>query len=278
MMKKWVILSVIVLVCLAAGYYVWQNQTQSKSLTLYGNVDIRTVNTSFRVSGRLVELFKNEGESVVPGELLAKIDPKPYQISLEQSQAQVAQARAAYDYAERYYQRQMQLIKTSAISQNQLDDSQTAKDQAWANLTAAKANTDQALLTLQDTELYAPEAGTVLVRAVEPGTMLSAGTTVYSVAISQPIWIKAYIDEVNLAQAIPDRKVYIYTDARPNKSYIGHIGFVSSQAEFTPKTVETAVLRTSLVYRFRIVVDQTGEGKADELLRQGMPVTVEFAQ
>ena len=83
--------------------------------------------------------------------------------------------------------------------------------------------------------------------------------------------VRAYVDERNLDQAQPGRKVLLYTDGRPNKPYHGQIGFVSPTAEFTPKTVETPDLRTDLVYRLRIVVTD-----ADDALRQGMPVTVQF--
>ena len=67
------------------------------------------------------------------------------------------------------------------------------------------------------------------------------------------VWVRAYVDERNLDQAQPGRKVLLYTDGRPDKPYHGQIGFVSPTAEFTPKTVETPDLRTDLVYRLRIV-------------------------
>lgn len=275
-MKKFLIIAVIAIIAAVTGYFIWQNSSKDTTITLYGNVDIRTVNSNFRVAGRLTELSKEEGDYVKIGDLLATIDDEPYQIGLQQAQAQVLQAQATYDYAERNFQRQSELMKTNAVSKDQLDNSKTARDQAQANLALALANVEQAKLNITDSQLYSPTEGTILTRAIEVGTMLNSATTVYAISIAKPIWIKAYIDEINLAQAIPGRKVYIYTDARPNEPYIGQIGFVSSTAEFTPKTVQTEVLRTDLVYRLRIQVNQNGEGKADELLRQGMPVTIKF--
>lgn len=275
-MKKFLIIAVIAIIAAVTGYFIWQNNSKDTTITLYGNVDIRTLNSNFRVAGRLTELSKEEGDYVKVGDLLATIDDEPYQIGLQQAQAQVLQAQATYDYAERNFQRQSELMKTNAVSKDQLDNSKTARDQAQANLALALANVEQAKLNITDSQLYSPTEGTILTRAIEVGTMLNSATTVYAISIAKPIWIKAYIDEINLAQAIPGRKVYIYTDARPNEPYIGQIGFVSSTAEFTPKTVQTEVLRTDLVYRLRIQVNQNGEGKADELLRQGMPVTIKF--
>lgn len=276
-MKKYLIMILITVISAITIYY-WHKDEQPSNTTLYGNVDIRTVNSSFRVAGRLIELYQQEGDSVKPDDLLAKLDDSPYQIALQQAEAQVLQSQAAYDYAISYYNRQLELMKTSSTSKDHLDSSKTTSEQALANLKQAQAMVAQAQLNIADTLLYSPTNGTILTRAIEPGTMLNAGTTVYAISITQPIWIKAYIDEVNLSQAVPGRDVYIYTDARPNEPYIGKIGFVSPTAEFTPKTVETEVLRTALVYRLRIKVNQDGEGKADDMLRQGMPVTIKLTR
>ncbi|MDN7221285.1 efflux RND transporter periplasmic adaptor subunit, partial [Klebsiella pneumoniae] len=118
----------------------------------------------------------------------------------------------------------------------------------------------------------APSDGTLMTRAVEPGTMLNAGGTVLTLSLTHPVWVRAYVDEKNLGQAQPGQEVLLYTDSRPDKPYHGKIGFVSPSAEFTPKTVETPDLRTDLVYRLRIVVTD-----ADGALRQGMPVTISFS-
>ncbi len=89
--------------------------------------------------------------------------------------------------------------------------------------------------------------------------------------LTRPVWVRAYVDELNHDKAHPGRNVVLYTDCRPDKPYHGEIGFVSPTAEFTPKTVETPDLRTDLVYRLRIVVTV-----GDVALREGMPVTVQF--
>ena len=101
--------------------------------------------------------------------------------------------------------------------------------------------------------------------------MLASGSTVFSVSLTRPVWIRAYVSEENLSRAIPGTEIEIYTDGRPDKPYHGKIGFVSPTAEFTPKSVETPELRTSLVYRLRVIVTD-----ADDSLRQGMPVTLRF--
>ncbi len=83
------------------------------------------------------------------------------------------------------------------------------------------------------------------------------------------MYVRAYVGEPDLGRIAPGLKVRVHTDSS-RKVYQGQIGFISPRAEFTPKTVETADLRTDLVYRLRVVVSD-----ADAALRQGMPVTIE---
>lgn len=318
------VLIVVVVIAALAGGWMWYQSRQERALTLYGNVDIRTVNLSFRVGGRLASLNVDEGDAIKAGQTLGEIDKAPYENALLQAQANVStaqakydlatagyrdeeiaqavaavnQARAAYDYAQNYYQRQQGLWKSRVISANDLENARSTRDQAQATLKSAQdklsqyrtgnrpqeieqakagleqaqAALAQAQLDLHDTTLVAPSAGTILTRAVEPGSMLSAGGTVFTLSLTRPVWVRAYVDEINLQQAQPGQEVLLYTDGRPNKPYHGKIGFVSPTAEFTPKTVQTPDLRTDLVYRLRIIVTD-----ADNSLRQGMPVTVRFA-
>jgi HlyD family secretion protein len=98
--------------------------------------------------------------------------------------------------------------------------------------------------------------------------MVSPSSPVYSLSLKNPVYLRAYVSETELAKAIPGIQVKVSCDSC-SKTYQGTIGFVSARAEFTPKTVETTDLRTDLVYRVRITVTD-----ADEGLRHGMPVTI----
>src|SRR4029079_8274078 len=95
------------------------------------------------------------------------------------------------------------------------------------------------------------------------------GETVFSVTLPRPLWVRAYVAEPDLGAVRPGMAAEIATDGAGAKRYRGHVGFISPVAEFTPKSVETKELRTDLVYRLRVIVDD-----ADGSLRQGMPVTV----
>ena len=189
------------------------------------------------------------------------------------------------------------LVQSGSISKQQFDDTLADRDaaqaqdqlsqadlalelagfrdediqQARANLDAAKARLDQAEINLQDTEILAPTDGIILTRVREPGGIVAAGQTVYTLQLLSPVWIRTYVPEKDLGRIYPGMPAEIYTDTRPAKPYHGQIGFISPVAEFTPKNVETTSLRTDLVYRLRVIVSDRDHG-----LQQGMPVTVKL--
>lgn len=212
-----------------------------------------------------------------------------------QAKARLDAARAAFTDAELTLGRQKALMVSGATSRSALDSAQSGRDQAAAQLRVAEeqvramntgfrkeeiaesdaqlrqaqAQVATARLALQDATLVAPSEGVVLTRAIEKGTQVQAGTPAFSLSLTRPVWVRAYVGEPQMGRFSSGTRVQVRTDAPNGRIYHGTVGFVSPTAEFTPKPVETADLRTSLVYRLRIVVDD-----ADGQLRQGMPVTV----
>ncbi len=217
---------------------------------------------------------------------------------IAQAAAVVEERTATLAQAQQLLAREQRLAGSGASTAERLEQAQAARDEAQARLAAARASQQamvrgfrheeveearanlrsagaslaQAELRRADTRLQAPSDGVLITRAVEPGAMVAAGTPALTLSLVQPVWVRAYVRETQLAAARPGTTVQVLADALPGRRFEGRIGFVSPTAEFTPKSVETPDLRTDLVYRLRIVVrDPAGE------LRQGMPVTVEFA-
>ena len=315
----------LIAAALAAGVIAWlvfrNGADGGGELKLYGNVDIREVELSFRVPGRLAEVRVDEGDPVRAGEVLATLDAQRYRDALAkatgdrdvaaanmakfragfrleevaQARAAVAQVEAQVENAARVARRREELLKSGAISAQERDDAVASRDAllaqlqsarkglqlqasgfraeevlgAEASLRAAEASVSAAMTDLADTEIIAPSDGTVLSRVREPGAMAAAGATVLVVSLNKPVWVRAYVPEPSLGKVRLGMPVSVRTDSRPDKPYNGTVGFISPVAEFTPKNVETEALRTDLVYRLRIVVDDPDEG-----IRQGMPVTV----
>jgi len=213
---------------------------------------------------------------------------------IEQARARVDEAQAALQNAEKEYKRQRELTLQNLSSQGLLDNALAQRDAGAARLAAARealglavegaraeditaaeaalagaiALRDQAATQLEDTQLVAPNNGIILTRVREPGAILAAGAPVYTLSLTDTIYVRAYVEEPHLGQVAPGARVTITTDSAGTQ-YTGQVGFISPRAEFTPKSVETPELRTDLVYRLRIVVPD-----ADEGLRQGMPVTI----
>ncbi|MFC4308478.1 efflux RND transporter periplasmic adaptor subunit [Steroidobacter flavus] len=142
-------------------------------------------------------------------------------------------------------------------------------DQAKAQLDAAEA--DLALLKRQlaDADLVAPTDGVIRNRLMEPGELATPQRPVFALAITTPKWIRAYLSEMELSRVALGAPARVTMDSAPNDPLTGKVGFISSTAEFTPKTVQTEELRTSLVYEVRVFVDDP-----QDRLRLGMPATV----
>ncbi len=237
-------------------------------LTLYGNIDIRQVNTAFRVDGRLADMKKEEGDSVQKGDVLATLDDDIILNRLAQARAKEAQARATLDNAVIVNKRKQNLCRTKTIATAECDDSRMYQQTSEANLAYARSVLEEAEIAAADATLVSPEDGIVLIRILEPGTMIKAGVPVYTISLNKNMWVRVYLKETDLGRVSIGMPVQIMTDSS-DKIYHGHIGFISPQAEFTPKNIETASLRTDLVYRTRIIIDDP-----DDALKQGMPVTV----
>ena len=111
--------------------------------------------------------------------------------------------------------------------------------------------------------MYTPIDGVVLVKSAEPGEVLAAGTTVVTIGDLDHPWLRAYINETDLGRVKLGQKVKLTTDSFPGKVYWGTVSFISSEAEFTPKQIQTKEERVKLVYRIKIDVDNS-QPRAEE--------------
>jgi len=273
-MKKILIISLVFLILLGAGmiaFFYFQTRSQEGILTLYGNVDVRQVDIAFRVAGQVRTLYFEEGDVVPKDALMAVLDRTPYTSQYQQSKSNLASIKANLENAEILLKRRQELIDSGSISQENLDDALSNRNQLFADLASAEAAVQVARDNVAYTEAYAPTEGIILTRIREPGTVVNPADPVYTLSITSPVWVRAYVSEPNLGKIYFGMEAKVYTDTKGAPVYTGKIGFISPIAEFTPKTVQTTELRTDLVYRLRIYIDNS-----DRLLKQGMPVTVKL--
>ena len=215
-----------------------------------------------------------------------------------QAQAQVAAAQADYELAAQQLKRLRGISAQTAgrgVSQQDIDAAASRVRVAQAQLDSRRkalqlsrvgpreediaegqgqlkvARAQLALLEhrIEQAQLKAPQDAVVRARLLEPGDMASPQRPAYTLAINDPKWVRAYVDETRLGRIQPGMKAAITTDSHPDQPVEGTIGYISSVAEFTPKSVQTEELRTSLVYEIRVRVQDN-----DNRLRLGMPATV----
>jgi HlyD family secretion protein len=135
-----------------------------------------------------------------------------------------------------------------------------------ANLRLAQETLQMSRVKLGYTVLSAPVSGVVLVRQAEMGEVVSPGTPVVTIADVDHLWMRGYVNETDLGRVRWDQPATVRTDTYADKTYQGRVSFISSQAEFTPKSVETYKERVTLVYRIKVDL-----ANPNHELKPGMP-------
>jgi HlyD family secretion protein len=268
------ILLVLIVIGLIAGVAWWFTHRGSAAteLTLYGNVDLREVDLAFNNSERIAQVLVEEGDRVHRGQVLARVDTSRLLPEMAQAAANVEVDKVNLANTKRQYDRMANLWNASsgrAVSRQDYDNARAAMDSAAAHQDADAAQLTLLRQELSDSQLLAPSNATVRSRILEPGEMASPTRAVFTLAITDPKWVRVYVAEPDLGHVHPGQRAGVSVDAFPGREFPGWIGFVSSVAEFTPKNIETSDLRTSLVYEVRVFVNDPGDD-----LRLGMPATV----
>jgi HlyD family secretion protein len=218
---------------------------------------------------------------------------RPQEIA--EARANVESAEADATNARGQYVRRKTLAANSVVSQQDLENAKAALDVAEAKLAVNQKALDLAIAgprkedigqaeaqlrgdeaqwaflrqELADAQLVAPVNAVIRTRLMEPGEMASPQKPVFSLAVTDPKWVRAYVAEPDLGKLHPGMTASIAIDSFPDRRFNGWVGFVSPVAEFTPKTVETEELRTSLVYEVRVFVKDPSDQ-----LHLGSPATV----
>ena len=180
------------------------------------------------------------------------------------SQQDLDNAKAALDVAEAKLQLNQKTLDLLVVGPRKEDIAQ-----AEAQLRANDAQVAFLKRQLADAVLVAPLDAVVRSRLMEPGDMASPQKAVFTLAILDPKWVRAYVSEPDLGKVHPGMPAFITADSFPGRRFEGWVGFISSVAEFTPKPVQTEELRTKLVYELRVFVKDPSDD-----LRLGMPATV----
>lgn len=220
----------------------------------------------------------------------------------EITQAKVQSAQAQFENADKQYQRLNVLNRSTAgqaVSKQEVDAAKSNmkmaeaavgetkanlelllkgartedREAAKAQYESTKANLDLIDYQITQSKLLAPVNGVIRARLQEVGDMTTSNKSVYTIALIHPKWVRVYASEMDLGHINMGAAAQVIRDSQPNQPITGKIGYISPVAEFTPKTVQTEDIRTTLVYEVRIYVDDP-----NDQLKMGQPVTVHIAK
>ena len=190
-------------------------------------------------------------------ERLALVEEGPRKEEIEAARAQVARARAA--------------LRFSEATEFEVKRKQQEIDTRRAEVARARAQAAIIDSQLEDSVAVSPIDGTVLTEAAEVGQVVAAGTTVLTVGDLDHPWLRGYINEKDLGRVKLGARVRVTTDSYPGKVYWGRVSFIASEAEFTPKQIQTAEERVKLVYRVKIDIPNPRHE-----LKSNMPVDAQI--
>jgi HlyD family secretion protein len=262
-----------------------------------GRTEATEVIVATKLAGRLAEVNVDEGDEVKQGDVLARMDTRELEAAFAQAWADqrraeehqryvdalLAQSQSELELAEKSYQRATRLLTTRSISEDQVDEARTRQQvatsalqavrvqrvEAEAAVAAAQAKVAQVRVQLDDSSLRAPRSGRIQFRLAEPGEVLGAGGRVLTLLDLDDSYMTFFLPEQEAGRVAIGAEARIVLDAFPTRPVAARISFVASEAQFTPKTVETAHERQKLSFRLKARVDVPQKYRA--FAKPGLP-------
>jgi HlyD family secretion protein len=288
----------------AAGgalYWWWHSQSQLPPGIAWGNgrIEADQIDIDTKFAGRIAELLADEGDMVKAGQVVARMDTQDLAASLKKSEAQVRQAQKAIEEAEanvaqqasqallakQEMDRAANLFQKGVTTKEIVDQRQQQLDGANAALRAAQARVigfqhsldasthDVELLAVNiaDNRLVAPRDGRIQYRIANIGEVLAAGGKVFTMFDISYVYMDVYLPTLQAGKVKIGADARIVLDAYPNVAIPAKVSFIATQAQFTPKTVETQNERDKLMFRIRVRIDPERLRARGDAVRSGLP-------
>jgi HlyD family secretion protein len=261
-----IIAAAIIALAVVSGYILQKVLRHGRPIKVSGNIEGNDVKISFRVAGQITELLADEGTVLKIGQTVARLNTDELTKIRDEQKAALEEAQFELRLAGIDYVRAENLFQAGSISAQKRDDAKTKMDTLKSQVDKYKASLALALTRLGFAELESPLDGYVLVKSALAGEVVQVGAPVFTALDLNDIWLTAYINETDLGRVKLNQPAYLVTDTYPGKRYKGFVSFISSEAEFTPKFIQTTEERVKLVYRIKIKVDNSSLE-----LKPGMP-------
>lgn len=280
---KWIVAGVAVLAIAFFGYQWWQGRRFALPKGIAsgnGRLEAKLVDATAKEPLRVKEVLVDEGDLVKPGQVVVRLDTSTLDAEIASAkaseaaameeaavaEASIARARAQNKLAQIEASRAQKLLEENAGSQREVDVRNMAVETSTASLAeqqarletskrdaeAAHANVEQYQTRIDDATLTSPVFGRVLYRLTEPGEVLGAGGKALTIVNLQDVYMEIYLPAEQAARTKIGSEARITVDYEPNRSAAGVVSFVSPEAQFTPKEVETKSEREKLMFRVKI--------------------------
>jgi HlyD family secretion protein len=303
--RRWLqMLTLLVVVGAVAGggIYWWEKSHAGLPAGIVfgnGRIESDEIDIDTKFAGRIAEMLADEGDMVKAGQVVARMDTQDLAASLKKSQAQVQQAQRAIEeananvaqqtsqvvLAKQEMDRAAELVTKGFATKEVVDQRQQQLDGAQAALNAAQARVIESQHALEasthDVELYsvniadntlvAPKDGRIQYRVANIGEVLPAGGKVFTMLDISYVYMDVYLptDEAGKVRIGADARIVL--DALPNVAIPAKVMFIATQAQFTPKMVETKDERDKLMFRIRVKIDPDRLRARADRVRSGLP-------
>jgi HlyD family secretion protein len=302
---RWKLFALVIVVTIGAaggGFYWWHTHQQGLPVGIVssnGRVEAEEIDVDTKFAGRVAQLLVDEGDNVTAGQIVARMDTRDLQASLDKAKATVLQAQHSLDearsnvtqqqtlvtFAQQQFDRTNALVERGYATYETLDQRRQALNGANAALTAANdriGEADQALaaashdvnlleVNIADNTLVSPTQGRIQYRISNVGEVLAAGGKIFTLLDISNVYMDIYLPTADAGRARVGSQARIVLDAYPNFAVPAHVSFIATQAQFTPKAVETKSERDKLMFRVKVRVDANFLKAHAKEVRTGLP-------
>jgi HlyD family secretion protein len=301
-LRKAVLILVLLAVAAVGGYYWWQHlQSRLPPGIAWGNgrIEADEIDIATKFAGRIARLFADEGDMVKPGQVVALMDTQDLEASLKKAESMVRLAERTLDEAKANLVQQQTQVKlaqqeldrTSALvpkgfatvelldqRRQQMNAAVAAQNAATQRVAVAEHALDAAThdvelyrVNIADNSLVTPREGRIQYRIANVGEVLPAGGKVFTMLDTSYVYMDIYLPTAEAGRVRLGSDARIVLDAYPTHVIPAKVVFIASQAQFTPKTVETKEEREKLTFRIRVRIDPERLHGRAELVRSGLP-------
>jgi HlyD family secretion protein len=301
-MRRALVLVVLIALAGLAGRVAWLNFARNQGpppgfAMSNGRTEATEVIVATKLPGRLAEVRADEGDEVKAGDVLARMDTRELEAALAQAQAEqrraeehlryvdalLAQGRSELEFAQKSYERAKSLQASRSVSEDRVDEAlnrqqvansalqatRVQRVESEAALAAARGKVEQIRVQIEDSVLTAPRNGRIQFRLAEPGEVLPAGGRVLTLIDLDDAYMTFFLPEQEAGRVAIGAEARIVLDAFPDRPVAARVTFVASEAQFTPKTVETAYERQKLSFRLKAQIAVPAKVRA--FAKPGLP-------